>query len=195
MPDDLLEIGAFAESGRGLPVNLSRPGAALPFSPLVQQAYAPTPRARIGWAAGLIEVHEVALDDPSGVAPGDPLRVAARRLLDEEAGWIAVLDGPRFVGVIFADAILACVAADRFPPDSRSLMSAQIPTCAPQSALVDAVRQMLATWLRRIPVVGDDGHLVGILSLALAEQAAGRDPAVRDLLESAPPAMFARQWR
>jgi CBS domain-containing protein len=195
MPDDLLEIGAFAESGRGLPISLSRPGGALPFSPLVQQAYAPTPRARIGWAAGLIEVHEVPLDDPTGVAPSDSPRIAARRLLEEEAGWIAVLDGPRFAGVILADAILNCVAADRFPPESRSLVSSQIPTCAPRSALVDAVREMLATWLRRIPVVGDDGNLVGILTLAAAEQAGARDPAVRDLFESVSPAIFARPLR
>jgi CBS domain-containing protein len=195
MADDLLEIGAFAESGRGLPVNLSRPGAALPFSPLVWQAYAPSPRARIGWAAGLLLCRDVPIDDPSGVAPEDPPSLAARRLLDEESGWIAVLDGARFLGVVFADDLMRCIADDRFPPTTGALISEQIPTCAPQSALVDAVRQMIATWVRRIPVVGDRGELAGILSLASAALAAGRDPAVRDVLESAGASLFARRWR
>jgi CBS-domain-containing membrane protein len=195
MADNLLEIGAFNESGRGLPIYLSRPGPALPFSPLVQQAYAPTPRARIGWAAGLLECRDVALDEPWGIAPADKPSLAARRLLDEEVGWVAVLDGARFLGVVWAEDLLGCVAGDRFPSSVRPLMSAQIPTCAPTSALVDAVRQMLAAWIRRIPVVGDHGELTGILSLSAAAQSTGRDPAVRDLLESATPAIFARRWR
>src|SRR6184192_340331 len=168
MADNLLDIGAFNESGRGLPIHLSRPGPALPFSPLVQQAYAPTPRARIGWAAGLLECREVPLDEPHGVMPTDTVRLAARRLLDDEADWLAVLDGGLFVGVLWSEEILRCVADDRVPSKIGSLISSQIPTCAPQSALVDAVRQMIATWIRRIPVVGDHGELVGILPLAAA---------------------------
>jgi CBS domain-containing protein len=195
MADDLLEIGAFNESGRGLPISLSRPGPALPFSPLVQQAYAPSPRARLGWAAGLIECREVPLDDPHGLHATDSVRLAARRLLDDEAGWLAVLDGGRFLGVVWADDILDCVADDRVPSNIGSLLSEQIPTCAPRTALVDAVRQMIATWNRRLPVVGDHDQLVGILPLAAAAQAAGRDPAVRDVLESATPDLFARRWR
>jgi CBS domain-containing protein len=195
MADDLLEIGAFNESGRGLPVNLSRPGPALPFSPLIQQAYAPTPRARLGWAAGLLECRDVPLDEAHGLAPADTVHLAARRLLDDGADWVAVLDGDRFRGVVWADDVIRCVADDRVPSNIGSLVSAQIPTCAPGSALVDAVRQMIATWIRRLPVVGDHGRLVGILPLAAAAQAAGRDPAVRDVLESAGADLFARRWR
>jgi CBS domain-containing protein len=195
MRDPLLEMGRFNESGRGLPVNLSRPGAALPFSPLVSQAYAPTPRARIGWQAGLITVGELALDAPTGIAPGDGVAHAARRMRDEEAGWIAVLDGGRFRGVVWQESLLGCIADDRFPPNVSSLVSSQIPTCTPQSALVDAVREMLVSWVSRIPVVGEDGELVGILPLASAAQASNRDPAVRDLLDQLTPSIFARRWR
>jgi CBS domain-containing protein len=195
MADDLLEIGAFAESGRGLPINLSRPGAALPFSPLVQSAYAPTPRARLGWPAGVIAIDEVPLEAPVGVAPGDALREAARLLLAEEAGWVAVLDNHRFLGVVWADDVLGCVADDQFPASVESLISAQIPVCNPGCALVDAVRQMVATWIRRLPVVGDDGHLAGVISLSAAALAGNRDPAVRDVLEAAAPAILSRRWR
>ena len=108
-----------------------------------------------------------------------------------------MLEGPRFLGVIFIEALLGRVVDDRFPASVRSLVSEQIPTCAPGSALVDAVRQMVATYLRRIPVVGDAGELVGILPLSAAALAANRDPAVRDVHEAAAqsPSTFARRWR
>jgi CBS domain-containing protein len=195
MADDLSRIGAFNESGRGLPINLSRPGGALPYSPLIQQAYAPTPRARLGWGAGVITCADVGLEEPNGVTAADSPRLAAQRLLDGDVGWLAVLEGPLFRGVVTVEAILRCVADDRFPPNLGALMSSQIPTCAPGSALVDAVREMMASRFRRIPVVGDHGELTGILSLSAAAGAAGRDPAVRDLLESATPIAVLARWR
>ena len=50
--------------------------------------------------------------------------------------------------MVFAEQLLGCIADDRFPPTAGALISEQIPTCAPESALVDAVRQMIATWVR-----------------------------------------------
>jgi CBS domain-containing protein len=197
MPDDLKRIGEFAESGRGLPLELSRPGSALPESPLVREAYAPAPLARIGWATGLLTVGDLALDDPSGVAPDDPPRVAAARLHDDDRGWVAVLDGRRFAGVVYAAELLHGLAEQHLPETVRPLVREEISTCTPRTALIDAVREMLESHLRHIPVLGDDGVLLGILPLAAAAQAAGRDPAVRDLLEDAAqsPSLFARAWR
>jgi CBS domain-containing protein len=197
MADDLSRMEAINESGRGLPVQLSRPGGALPFSPLGRQAYAPTVLARLGWGQGVIAVADVALDDPTGVLPDDSPSVAASRLLDEDSGFVAVLDGVTLVGVVWADALLRGVADGRLPPTVRPLVSLQIPTCAPTSELVDAVRQMMATFLRRIPVVGDAGELIGFLTMASAAQAADRDPAVRDVFESVSLAssLYARRWR
>jgi CBS domain-containing protein len=194
--DQLERLGEFSEQGRGVPVTLSRPGGALPFSPLVRQAYAPAPRARIGWAQGVIRVADVTIDAPCAVAPDETLSRVAACLRDDEAGFVPIVSGRRFVGVVWLDDLLAAVADGRNLPDVRSLVSAQIPTCAPESVLVDAVRQMIACWLRRIPVVGDGGELVGVLALATAAQAGERDPAVRDVLEAAnTPALFARRWK
>jgi CBS domain-containing protein len=194
--DDLLRIGDFAEQGRGLPISASRPGAALPFSPLVRQAYAPSPRIRLGWAGGEISVEETLLDPPEALAPTDSPAAAARLMLRDGAEFVPVVSGGRFRGVVWAEWLLTCLADDRTPPDLRDAISAQIPTCAPSSALADAVRQMLACGLRRIPVVGGDGSLVGLLPLASAAAASERDPTVRDLLEEAlGPSLFAHRWR
>jgi CBS domain-containing protein len=176
---------------------LSRPGSALPEDPFGREAYAPSPLARIGSAAGLLTCGDLALDDPRGVAPDDSPRVAAARLRDDDSGWVAVLDGRRYAGVVQASDLLHGLAENALLPTVEPLVAQELPTCTPRTALVDAVREMLESHLRHIPVLGDDGILLGILPLAAAALAAARDPAVRDLLEDAAqsPSLFARPWR
>jgi len=72
------DIGRFSEHGRGVPVALSRPGAALPSSPLVRQAYAPRPLTHLGWGQGLITVADVTLEPSScALSPSDTVAAAA----------------------------------------------------------------------------------------------------------------------
>jgi CBS-domain-containing membrane protein len=192
------DVGRFSEGGRGLPLALSRPQGALPYSPLVRQAYAPQPRARLGWGQGLITVADVTLESAEcALAPTDSLRAAAARLRRDEAGFVPVCDQGRFVGVVFDDAVIASVADDRAPANLAAILTTQIPTCMRKSALVDAVRQMLSCYVRRIPVVGDAGELEGLLTLSEAGAAAARDPAVAEVLErfSSTPSQFARRMR
>ena len=189
------DIGRFSESGRGVPIALSRPQGALPYSPLVKQAYAPMPIARLGWGQGLITVGDVTLEPAEcALAPTDSVRAAAQRMLQNDVGFVPVCDGGRFVGVVWADAVLRAVADDRTPPSVAKVVSTQIPTCERKSALVDAVRQMIACYLRKIPVVGDAGELLGLLSLSEAAAAGERDPAVTEILErfAASPSLYAR---
>lgn len=177
---------------------LSRPQGALPYSPLVQQAYAPHPLARLGWGQGLIAVGDVMLEPATcALGPDDSPRAAAQQMLREEAGFVPVCDQGRFLGVVYAEAILHGVADDRTPPNLAKVLSTQIPTCERKSALVDAVRQMIACYLRKIPVVGDAGELVGLLTLSEAAAAGARDPAVAEVLErfAASPSLFARRMR
>jgi CBS domain-containing protein len=192
------DIGKFSESGRGVPVALSRPQGALPYSPLVRHAYAPHPKARLGWGQGTITVADVALEPATcAMSPSDSLKMAAQKLLADEAGFVPVCEDGRFVGAVWVDDVIRCVADDRTPPNLAKVVSTQIPTCAPYSALVDAVRQMAACHLRKIPVVGDAGELLGLLTLSEAAAAAMRDPAVAEVLErfAASPSLFARPLR
>ncbi|HEX6837674.1 MAG TPA: CBS domain-containing protein [Polyangia bacterium] len=192
------DLGRFSESGRGVPIALSRPQGALPYSPLVHQAYAPHPIARLGWGQGLVTVGDVMLEPAScALAAEDSLRAAAQQMLREESGFVPVCEHGRFLGVVFAEAVLHSVADDRTPPNLAKVLSTQIPTCERRSALVDAVRQMIACFLRKIPVVGDAGELVGLLTLSEAAAAGARDPAVAEVLErfAASPSLFARRMR
>ena len=189
-------IGEFSEQGRGVPVTASRPAPALPFSPLARQAYAPTPRVRIGWATGVVTVGEVTLDPPRAVALGGSLADVARLLVYEESDFVPVAEEGILRGAVYVEDVLKLVAENQLSLPIAKVLSPQIPTCTLGSALVDAVRQMIACYLRRIPVVGDDGTLLGMLTMSAADAAAEKDPSVRDLFdECTGPAFFARRWR
>ena len=190
------DVGKFSEQGRGVPVTLSRPANALPMSPTVRHAYAPLPRAHLGWAQGLTTVADVTLEPAScALTPSDTLQAAAKLMLRDESDYVPVCDGRRFVGAVFVEAILQGVADDRTPPNLAKVLTSQIPTCGLHSLLVDAVRQMIACYLRKIPVVGDAGELVGMLTLSEAGAAAVRDPAVAEVIErfAGSPSLFARR--
>jgi CBS domain-containing protein len=195
--DDLKKLEEFSEQGRGLPIALSRPAAALPFSPISRHCYAMTPLARLGWAQGTVAVADVALVRPHALQASASLAEVAQQMLRDDSDFVCVCDGDRFIGAVYVEALLNCVADDRSPPQIAKLVSTQIPTCAPKSALVDAVRQMLACYLREIPVVGDDGTLVGQLTLSEAAAAGERDPAIDEVLAhtAASPSFFAHRWR
>jgi CBS domain-containing protein len=189
-------IGDFSEQGRGLPIQASRPAPALPFSPLVRQAYAPSPRVRLGWPGGVLTVGQVALDPPHAVSRSSTLAEVAARMREDDSDYVPVVDGGSFVGSVYIEDLLKRVADDQTSGGIEKLVSSQIPTCAPGSALADAVRQMIACYLLRIPVVTDDGALVGMLTMATAAKESERDPTVMDLIETyLTPSFFARRWR
>jgi predicted transcriptional regulator len=195
---DWSAIGRFFEGGRGLPLMASRPAGALPYSPITKQAIAEHPLARLGWGQGLIRVDEVHLEPADALADWAPLAAAAAYMLREESDFAPVCDDDEtFLGVVLIDDVLQSVADDRKVPTVAQVLTTQIPTCAPHSALVDAVRTMIACYFRKIPVIGDAGRLLGLLTLSEAAAASARDPAVTEVLErfGDSPSLYARRMR
>jgi len=119
-------------------------------------------------------------------------------MLRDESAFVPIADERgKFLGVAYADDILEALAADRIPKDIGAIACTQIPTCTRASTLVDAVRQMISCFVRRIPVVGEAGELIGMLTLSEAGAAAVRDPAVAEVFErfAGSPSLFARRMR
>jgi CBS-domain-containing membrane protein len=194
----LEDIGKFSEGGRGVPVTLSRPGSALPCSPIVRQQYAANVRTQLGWAQGVTPVAVARLEPIScSLAPDATPAAVAERLIADDAGYVPVCHEGRLVGVIYEEDLLRSLARGTLPADVSELVSTLIPTCALHSTLVDAVRLMLSCYLRKIPVVDEGGALVGLLTLAEAAASADKDPTVADLLErfAVSPSLFARRMR
>lgn len=109
----------------------------------------------------------------------EPLREAARRMKKEKVGSLVVLDLERKpVGILTdRDVAMACVAGE-VGVDARieKAMSAPITTVHEDTPIESALRTMASAHIRRLVVVDDDGHTVGLLSLddvldLLAEEA------------------------
>ena len=189
-PSHLLP-GARAQLAGGDPEPLRpRIGAALP-----DDALALEPPIRLGWPAGTLCVRELPHLPPSSLPPTATLAELALRMREGGGGWVAIAHDARLSGAVSADAMLAAIARGQLDATARELLSTQVPSCTPEVRVVDALRTMLDTHTRQLPIV-DEGHFIGLLPLSVAAASAERDPAVRDVLESEAtrPALFARPW-
>jgi CBS domain-containing protein len=101
-----------------------------------------------------------------------PLNGAARLMRENHVGSLVVVEetgGLRVVVGILTDRdiVTAVVAADLEPATLRTedVMSTDLITAREDDSLIDLVRSMRRKGVRRVPVVGSQGELVGLASL------------------------------
>jgi CBS domain-containing protein len=99
-----------------------------------------------------------------------PLREVARLMIENDCGEIPVVDAAgKPVGVVTDRDITVRIVAegrDTMNATAQDAMSTPVKTVKEDSSLKDATALMEASRIRRVPVVGADGKLTGILSLA-----------------------------
>jgi CBS domain-containing protein len=94
---------------------------------------------------------------------------AARIMRDEDAGIVPIVDGDRLVGTITDRDIAIRVVAEGKDPEttkSEEVASRDVVTIDPQQDLAEALRLMARHQVRRLPVVEEDGKLIGIVAQA-----------------------------
>lgn len=101
-----------------------------------------------------------------------PLNGAARLMRENHVGSLVVVEetgGLRVVVGILTDRdiVTAVVAADLEPATLRTedVMSTDLITAREDDSLIDLVRSMRRKGVRRVPVVGAQGELVGLATL------------------------------
>jgi CBS domain-containing protein len=102
------------------------------------------------------------------VSPYTPLVTIARMMRDRDIGAIPVGDNDRLVGMITDRDIALRVVADGADPTHLSaadVMSKGIIYCRDDENVIDAVRIMESSQVRRLAVIDDHKRMVGILSL------------------------------
>jgi CBS domain-containing protein len=105
-------------------------------------------------------------------APGDAVSAAAKKMKDENIGPILVVEdeqGYQLVGIVpDRDLALKVIGEERDAQNTTvgDVMSREVVTCHADDALEKALNAMEEHQLRRIPVVDNDGRLVGIISQA-----------------------------
>ena len=109
---------------------------------------------------------------PAHVTPGDPIGAAASLMRELVVGIIPVVDDHeslRLVGVVTdRDIVVRCVAHHHDLGCSvRDHMTAHsVRAVYPDEPLDDVLATMERARIRRVPVVDDDGRLVGIIAQA-----------------------------
>jgi CBS domain-containing protein len=129
-------------------------------------------------------VQEAMTANPTTVTPDTPAREAARIMKNEDTGIVPIVESDRLVGVITdRDLTLQIVAEDGNAETPVAQIAAkELVTVDPQQSLEEAARLMAEHQVRRLPVVEEDGRLVGILAQKdLAD--AGHDTLTGDVVE------------
>ena len=130
-------------------------------------------------------IRELMTEEPHALASSATVMEAARLMRDEDMGIVPVVDGDKLVGTVTdRDIAIRVVAEGRYPETVTvgEIASRELVTIDPQQELDEALRLMARHQVRRLPVVEEDGKLVGIVAQAdIARNAS--DAQTGDLVE------------
>ena len=114
-------------------------------------------------------VRDAMTANPRTIDANSDVASAAKLMKQEDVGVAPVVDGNKLVGVITDRDIAIKVVAEGKDPQSttvREIASTDLVTVDPQQDLDEALRLMAQHQVRRLPVVEEDGRIVGILAQA-----------------------------
>ncbi|MGH2932431.1 MAG: CBS domain-containing protein [Gaiellaceae bacterium] len=120
-------------------------------------------------------IKDTMTSNPCSIDADKPVSYAAKMMRDEDVGLAPIVEGDRLVGTLTdRDIALRVVAEGRDPENTtvREVASKDAVTVDPGQGLNDALQLMAQHQVRRLPVVEEDGRLVGVVAQAdVAEHA------------------------
>jgi CBS domain-containing protein len=123
-------------------------------------------------------VRDAMTSDPTGVDASTPIAEVAQRMKQEDVGSIPIIEGGKLTGIVTdRDITVQVVAAGKDPQSTTAgeVASKNLVTIDPQRDLDEALRLMAQHQVRRLPVVEEDGRLVGMLAQADVAQHADEE--------------------
>ena len=114
-------------------------------------------------------VREVMTSKLCSIDTDKTVAYAAKMMRDEDVGIAPIVEGDRLVGVLTDRDIAVRVVAeglDRERTKVTDVMSHDLVTLDPEQDLDEALRLMARHQVRRLPVVEEDGRLVGVVAQA-----------------------------
>jgi len=117
------------------------------------------------------------------------VRAAAELMRESDIGDVVVLENNRLCGIVTDRDIVVRVLADGSDPGMVTvgdICSRELTTVPPTASIDDAVRLIRQKAIRRLPVVEDNGEILGIISIGDIAVAKDRESALADV-SAAPP--------
>jgi CBS domain-containing protein len=114
-------------------------------------------------------IREFMTANPCSIDAEKSVAYAAKMMKEEDVGLAPIVEGDRLIGTVTDRDIAIRVVAEGKDPDTttvREVASTQLVTIDPQQDLDEALRLMAQHQVRRLPVVEEDGRLVGIVAQA-----------------------------
>ena len=119
-----------------------------------------------------MKAREIMTPKPVAVHMSDPVSRAAELMRDRDVGAIPVIDDPpgsSLRGIITdRDIVLRCSVREHVAtcPVSEHMTPSPLKTVAPTDHVEVVIAKMESAQVRRIPVVTEDGELVGMIAQA-----------------------------
>ncbi len=113
------------------------------------------------------KIQEVMTSNPCSIDADKPVSYAAKMMKDEDVGFAPIVEGDKLIGTVTDRDIAMKVVAEGRDPQSttvREIASTNLVTVDPRQDLDDALRLMASNQVRRLPVVEEDGKLVGVVA-------------------------------
>ena len=129
-------------------------------------------------------VQEAMTPNPTSITPETTAQEAAQLLKSEDVGSLPIVEDGRLTAVVTdRDLAIRVLAEGRGGETTvREIASHDLVTIDPQQGLDEAARLMAEHQVRRLPVVEEDGRLVGVLAQADIAQA-GHDQLTGEVVE------------
>jgi CBS domain-containing protein len=137
------------------------------------------------------KVREVMTTRPRYVTPDTPVTQAAEVMESDDIGALPVVDGDQLTGMITdRDIVIRAIAKGKDPRGMpvREIYSREVLAVRPDDDIRDVLKAMAGYQVRRLAVVDQDNHLVGVVSQADVALEA-KEKAVGEMVEeiSRPP--------
>jgi CBS domain-containing protein len=114
-------------------------------------------------------INEFMTSKVCSIEVGKSVAYAAKMMRDEDVGLAPIVEGDRLVGTLTDRDIAIRVVAESKDPNVtmvEDVASRDLVTIDPQQDLDEALRLMASHQVRRLPVVEEDGRLVGVVAQA-----------------------------
>jgi len=134
-------------------------------------------------------IQDVMTPDPKILEATASVRDAAELMRESDIGDVVVLENNQLCGIVTDRDIVVRVLADGGDPAMVTvgeICSRELTTVPPTASIDDVVRLIREKAIRRLPVVEEDGEVVGIASIGDIAVARDRESALADV-SAAPP--------